>query len=916
VGIPDSTLFDPVTQTWTAGPTMSQARWYPTATSLPNGKVLAVSGAQNCPTCGDPNGSHAGIALVPEIYDPQTNTWSRLDAASLSQPLYPHMHLLPDGRVLFVGSQEDPVTTRALDLNTQTWTVVDPTVTDGGSSVMYRPGQILKTGSGRNPDYPAAAAAATAYVIDMNLPSPTWRAVAPMSAGRTQHNLTMLPDGNVLLVGGATTSDVYATSSAVEAAALWSPATETWTTLAAMSEPRLYHSTALLLPDARVLVAGGGRFGPDFPSAEVYSPPYLFKGARPTITSAPGVIPYNTHFTLGTPDAANIAKVTLLRLGSVTHAFNANQRYVELPFAPIGGGLDVTGPTDVNIVPPGHYMVFLVDAAGIPSVSSIVRFPAPWEDAAAPGAPSNLSATATSGKVTLAWSAASDNVGVAMYNIHRGTDPNVTPTQANRVGQSASTGYVDTGFATGTYYYVVTAQDAVDNVGPKSNEATANATADATPPTVSLSTPTLGAVVSGSVPVTASAADDVGVAGVQFLMDGASLGAEDQVPPYAVTWNTALTINGPHTLSARARDARGNTTISADLPVTVSNTAAPTGLVASYAFDEGAGTFALDSTSFRNRGTVTNATWTGSGHSDGALSFDGTSDYVRVPNSPSVNVAGNGLTIEMWAFLNPNSSTDYVLLGKPWTTGATGIPPYQFGLEYDANGFNSFDFYFGDAASVSHGPYSIFPAESIWTHVAYTLDGTTVKGYLDGVLKLQTSVAAGIQARATDLLIGVDGQLSQSMNGRLDDVRIYNRALTQAEIQTDMGRAASPAVPPVPDGTFGAAMTASRGDASGSTINLTWDVSACAGKDYHTVYGPLADLATYQIAGGVCGMGTSGSYAWTGAPPSNLWFVVVADDASTIEGSWGSRSTGDPMNGAGASGVCSISGRVNLSVCP
>jgi hypothetical protein len=287
-----------------------------------------------------------------------------------------------------------------------------------------------------------------------------------------------------------------------------------------------------------------------------------------------------------------------------------------------------------------------------------------------------------------------------------------------------------------------------------------------------------------------------------------------------------------------------------------------------------------------------------------------------VPNSPSVNVAGNGLTIEMWAFLNPNSLEDYVLVGKPWTAGTTGIPPYQFGLEYDANGNNTFDFYFGDAVGVSHGPYSIAPAESIWTHVAYTLDGTAVRGYLDGVLKLQTSVAAGIQARATDLLIGVDGSLGQSLNGRLDDVRIYNRALTQAEIQSDMGRAAAPAVPPVPDGTYGTAMTAARGDAAGSTINLTWDVSTCASGDHHALYGPLASVASVTISGASCDLGTTGSATWTGVPAGSLWFTIVGDDNATVEASWGTNGTGGQRGGTTASGQCGTNTRDNSGTCP
>ena len=121
------------------------------------------------------------------------------------------------------------------------------------------------------------------------------------------------------------------------------------------------------------------RFGPDFASAEVYSPPYLFKGPRPAITSAPSTIQLNSHFSVGTPDGARIAKVTLVRLGAPTHGFDENQRYVELAFTTIPNGIDVTAPTSPNVAPPGHYMLFLVDTTGVPSVSAMVRIPAPWE---------------------------------------------------------------------------------------------------------------------------------------------------------------------------------------------------------------------------------------------------------------------------------------------------------------------------------------------------------------------------------------------------------------------------------------------------------------------------------------------------------------------------------------------------------
>ncbi|MCI0562881.1 MAG: galactose oxidase early set domain-containing protein, partial [Nitrososphaera sp.] len=132
---------------------------------------------------------------------------------------------------------------------------------------------------------------------------------------------------------------------------------------------------ALLLPDGRVLSAGSGRFGVDQFSAEIYSPPYLFNGPRPVITSAPTTLQYGTNFTVATPDASRIASVSLIRLGSVTHAFNFEQRFMKLAFLPISGGLDVQPPASENLAPPGYYMLFLVDNIGVPSVASFIRFP-------------------------------------------------------------------------------------------------------------------------------------------------------------------------------------------------------------------------------------------------------------------------------------------------------------------------------------------------------------------------------------------------------------------------------------------------------------------------------------------------------------------------------------------------------------
>jgi hypothetical protein len=147
--------------------------------------------------------------------------------------------------------------------------------------------------------------------------------------------------------------------------------------MSALSVPRFYHSIALLLPDARVLVAGGGRFGgtavDDMLNAEIYSPSYLFKGSRPVISSAPNVISYNSNFSVSTTNAGQIAKVSLVRLGSVTHHFNIDQRYLSLSFQTSSNALTVQAPTNSTTAIPGYYMLFILDANGIPSVASILK---------------------------------------------------------------------------------------------------------------------------------------------------------------------------------------------------------------------------------------------------------------------------------------------------------------------------------------------------------------------------------------------------------------------------------------------------------------------------------------------------------------------------------------------------------------
>jgi hypothetical protein len=168
-----------------------------------------------------------------------------------------------------------------------------------------------------------------------------------MQFARRHSNLVLLPDGKVLIVGGGTGSRYDGPAKAAE---MFDPATETTTTMASQVGGRMYHSTALLLPDGRVLSAGQDS-GPYETTAELYSPPYLFAGPRPTITAAPSQIGYGGSFDVSTPNAASVTKVALIRAGSVTHQIDTDRRYVRLNFTASASSLSVAGPASRSIAP-------------------------------------------------------------------------------------------------------------------------------------------------------------------------------------------------------------------------------------------------------------------------------------------------------------------------------------------------------------------------------------------------------------------------------------------------------------------------------------------------------------------------------------------------------------------------------------
>jgi hypothetical protein len=363
-GLKNSNTFNPFTQTWSKSHPMNAGRWYPTATSLGNGEVVVTSGAISPGVVND----------LPQVY--QGNKWRSLTTARRSLPLYPWMHsAVVNGKAVVFYSGPEAVSQYLDTAGTGAWTP-GPTTKGGlyrdyGSSVMYEPNKVLIVGGGDPPT-------ASAEVIDLSI-APSWQSVAPMAFPRRHLNVTLLPDGKVLVTGGTSSVDNDATKAMLEAE-VWDPASEAWSTMAAMKYPRIYHSTAVLLLDGRVLVGGGGRPAPTGQpnryDVEIYSPPYLFQtpASRPQITSAPPTVSYGQTFSVATPDAASITKVTWIRLSSVTHAFNQNQRINHLSFA-MGQNntLTITVPSDSNLALPGHYMLFIVNSLGVPSVAKIIQ---------------------------------------------------------------------------------------------------------------------------------------------------------------------------------------------------------------------------------------------------------------------------------------------------------------------------------------------------------------------------------------------------------------------------------------------------------------------------------------------------------------------------------------------------------------
>jgi len=542
-------VYDPATGVFTDVQSMAHGRWYPTVTTLGDGRVMTFSGLTET---GRTNSTV-------EIYTVGSG-WSQEYPAGWTPPLYPRMHLMPNGNVFYAGSGPG---SRVFSTTTNTWSgvVANTNYPNGrtyGTSVLlpltpangYRP-RVMIFGGG-NP------ATATTEIIDLGASPMQWQYGPSMSQPRIEMNATILPNGRVLAVGGSTNDEDAATAS--RNADLYDPNTNSFSSAGVNAYPRLYHSGSLLLPDATVMLVGGNPTRGSYEQhIEIYSPAYLFNpdgsaAMRPTISSLSATaFAYGATFQVQTPEAANITSVVLVRPGAQTHSIDMDQRLVGLSYTTDAGVLNVTAPPNGNIAPPGYYMLFLLNSAGVPSLARFVQLAT-----AIPNQPPTATITSSAGNVTIypgqsvsfAGTGSDSDGTIAAYSW---TFPGGNPSSSS-VANPGNVTYSTAG--TYTVSFTVT-----DSGGAKSQPATRTVTvAD-----FSLSaTPASGSILAGaSTTYTATVTAGPGFTRtVTFSVTGLPAGATASFNP------TSVNTSGSTTLSVTTNGA----TSAGSYPLTITGT--------------------------------------------------------------------------------------------------------------------------------------------------------------------------------------------------------------------------------------------------------------------------------------------------------------------------------------------------------
>jgi len=398
----ESSVFSTASETLEASPfLLASERWYGTMITLPDGRFLMMGGSgpyEALRAYQDPAAAIAAgsVAMTPEIYEPETGFRSLFGAYSREafgpdhhRYWYPRAWVAPDGDVFGISSEQlwrldysgDGAVTSLGGFKTGVNTTTKPNIGPTSTAAMFAPGRILQVGGNGYHDGHATPSSALATVIDINGDGPVVTETNRMNHARQWANLTVLPDGKVVVTGGT----AYANnggSDAVYAAELWDPTDESWTEAASASVIRVYHSAAILMPNGTVLSTGGGAPGPvNNLNAEIYYPPSLFRSTSGGAALAPRTRPlavsalasdYGEILNVDLSGSPTVEKAVLVGTSSVTHSFNTTQRRIELPFLQAESRVAVELPASGYLAPPGYYHLFFLDEASVPSRSVIL----------------------------------------------------------------------------------------------------------------------------------------------------------------------------------------------------------------------------------------------------------------------------------------------------------------------------------------------------------------------------------------------------------------------------------------------------------------------------------------------------------------------------------------------------------------
>lgn len=373
-GIKNTNLFNTGDNSLNRIQDMQFARWYPTTITLPNGETIIRGGR---------DGGNAPVS-IPEIYNINEGwrtLWGAANGDITSDEegrwFYPRDFIAPNGRIFGMSGNRmywiDWQGQGAAEVLAQR--LPNKSRSHVSTAVMYRPGQILQVGGSTNGDTQAEGSN-QAITVDIRSGNPIVEDAPNMAKRRVWANSTVLPNGEVLITGGSAFENKLNDPATV--AEIWNPDTRQFRQVATAATPRLYHSVGLLLPDATVLIAGGGAPGPlNNLNGEIYYPPYLFDGngnlaPRLTIGEIANQFQYNNAVNVPYFGTGQVRRVTLVRNGAVTHSFDVGQRFLELDFTQQNGSVEAQMPNSPNIAPPGYYMLYLINEAGVPSLSKII----------------------------------------------------------------------------------------------------------------------------------------------------------------------------------------------------------------------------------------------------------------------------------------------------------------------------------------------------------------------------------------------------------------------------------------------------------------------------------------------------------------------------------------------------------------